>query len=300
MTTNPTLERLAKLAPATEEDAMAAVSSEQRERLLRAIVSSDPSSSEVAARPMRRARVPARALSVAAGIALAVAAVAVIDPGEQAPGRTSDAVEATPSRAIVLDRIRLAVASADELILHVRTDHGIGVMWDNWFDATTGRARSTSSTPRGAPMYDHEFGHDENGSWVRVVSHGERAWWEYRSDRFPAHGWSAEDIRKHLDEGTLVEVAREESAGRPEIRLRWAPENAPDGIRLQPGDLWVDASTYLPSRSTANDRGRTVTMQFEWLERSSENLRFLDAPVPDGFRQLDGAPADPPGTPGRG
>ena len=303
MTTTPTLERLAAATPVTAEDTRAAMSIEERELLLQSIVSSPWS----APKPLRnvtrflRSRLPAVAVSTAAAVVFATFGFVISRPGEEGSGPLSRPPAApVDSPSVVLDKVRLAVASAEARILHVRTDLGIGVLWDAWFDGSSDRSRSVSSTPQGEPMYDHEFRRDEHGSWIRVVSHGDRAWWEYAHDRPITHGWSPEDIRAHLDRGTLVEVAREHKNGKEELHLRWAPENAPHGTRLRPGDLWVDAATYLPIRSAANDRGRAVTMHFEWMERSPENLRFLEAPVPSGFRRLDGPPAESPGGAGLG
>ena len=303
MTVPSTLERLAAVAPVTDADTRAAMSAEDRERLLESIVSSQPvgpAQYETVRRPVRR-RLPAVAASAVAALVFATLGFVITRPhGPETGHTTGPPVRSADSPSVVLDKVRLAVSTADSRILHVRTDPGNGVLWDAWFDGSSDRSRSMSSTPQGEPMYDHEFRRDEHGSWIRVVSYSDRAWWEYPHDRAITHGWSPEDIRAHLDRGTWFEVARQQKDGEEELHLRWAPENAPDGTRMQPGDLWVDASTYLPIRSAANDRGRAVTMHFEWLERSAENLRALEAPVPPGFRRLDGPPQESPGTAGQG
>lgn len=294
-TADPILERLAATRPGRDEPP---VSPDERRQILAAILSSEDLP---ASRGLPRLPRPALALlggSVAATVALATALVGVVDD-PRTPGRVA-ATPAPDGRSVVLDRVRLAVSEADGLILHVRTDHGTGVLWEAWFDPTEQQSRSRSSGLDGTPMYDHQFSPDGDGSRVRVVSYSDEAWWEYRTDRVVAHGWSAADIRRHLDAGTLVEVAKEQRDGRSELHLRWAPEEAPAGVRMQPGDLWVDASTYLPARSIGDDRGRRVTMDFEWLERTPENTSALHAPVPPGFRRLPGAPEAPAGGPGQG
>lgn len=291
-----TLERLAGAHPAPPHEIRAAVSLDERRRVLMEILSDDEAVSEsTRSAPLRRAVV--RSLAAAAAVAVVAFAVGLT---REPSGGVPPVRRAVDPDAVVLDRIRLAVSEADTLILHVRTNYGTGVLWDAWFDDSTGRSRSMSSTLDGAPMYDHGFRPHQDGWVVRVVSHQDRAWWEYQSERFVSHGWSSDDIRGHLDAGTLEEVAREESGGRAELRLRWAPENAPSGARMQPGELWVDASTYLPVRSLAQDRGRTVTMEFEWLERSPSTEAFLEVNAPPGYPQLAGAPDYPADAPSQG
>ena len=302
MSSSSTLDRLAALAPVTADDTHDVMPLADRRALLARLLADETVAAgrEHPSTRLRSLRWRVAA-SVAAGVAFAMIGVSALDTDHARPGgMTAAPAGAAHPEAFVLDRIRLAVSDAESLILRVRTDPGTGVLWDDWFDETGGRARSTSRTPEGAPMYDHEFGQDAEGFWVRVVSHNDRAWWEYRSDRLLTHGWSAADIRKHLDAGTLEQVSQGDGGGRGELQLRWAPEEAPDGVRLQPGDLWVDADTYLPLRSVVHDRGRTMTMQFDWLERTPEHLAGLDAPVPGSYRKLPGAPEAPAGEPGVG
>lgn len=267
-----TIERLAEVRP----EPTAIVDAGERERLLRMIVAEPPT------RVRRRVPLLVRAAAVPAMVGALVVALSLggSPPAEVEPPSTT----AAPT---VLDRVKLAMAAAesDDLLLHVRSDFGNGVLWSAWHDATGERSRSTSTTMDGAPLYDHEM----TASKVRVVSYKARAWWEYDVDeargekiRFDG-GLTAADIKAQLDDGTLEQVAEETVDGRAVLHLRWIPVEK-GNVRIAPGDLWVDAATHLPIRSVAQMDGKPpVRSDFEWLPRTAETEANLTMPLPAGF-----------------
>lgn len=265
-----TIDRLAEVRP----DPTAIVDTGERERVLRTILAEPPT------RARRRIPLLVRAAAVPAMVGALVVALSLggSSPSEVQPPSTT----AAPT---VLDRVKLAMAETDDLVLHVRTDFGNGVLWNAWHDDAGQRSRSQSTTMDGAPLYDHEM----TASKVRVVSYKARAWWEYKVDeergdkiRFDG-GLTAADIKAQLDDGTLEEVAEETLDGRAVLHLRWQPVDK-GTIRIAPGDLWVDAATHLPIRSVAQIDGKPpVRSDFEWLPRTAATEANLTLPLPAGF-----------------
>lgn len=91
------------------------------------------------------------------------------------------------------------------------------------------------------------------------------------------------EIRRHLDEGDLVETGRTEVDGRSAIRL--APKD-PSGLPREGrfGDLtqkfvyYVDAETYRPLRWVVWDGQYYDVEAFEYLPPTAENLALVSVP----------------------
>jgi len=104
------------------------------------------------------------------------------------------------------------------------------------------------------------------------------------------------EIRRHLDEGDLVETGRTEINGRSAIRL--APED-PDSLPREGrfGDLtqkfvyYVDAETYHPLRWIVWDGQYYDVDAFEYLPPTAENLALVSVPgAHPGTTVIEGNP----------
>jgi hypothetical protein len=308
MSTTTPVRRLADARPEAAGRTAELVGPDERDAVLRSIFLADDVPVDAPPAQVRRRVRLATALAAPALVGIVVVALlwAGTPSADRAPSPgTTTAPAAAP---VVLDRVRLAVAEADDLILHMKSDHGNGVLWEMWHDVVERRSRSTSTTPAGRPIYDHELrALDTDRLTVKVVSYGDRAWWTYvtpaeRDGAKVAHGLSAADIRAQLADGTMEEIGPEALDGREVLHLRWMPHSKP-GFVTVPGDMWVDAVTYLPVRSV-NHWGikgeKSTRSEYEWLPRSASSTANLIAPVPAGFVQRAGAPDDPPGAVGVG
>lgn len=308
MNTTTPLGRLAEARPEAAARTAELVTADERDAVLQAIFLAEavPAAPTAPARRRRRMRVATALAAPALAGLVVVALVWAGAPSADGPSRPAVPGESAGEN-VVLDRVRLAVAAADDLVLHMKSDHGNGVLWEAWHDTVDRHSRSTSLTLAGAPMYDHELRTGAEGTTVKVVSHGDRAWWTYvapqeRDGYRSTLGLLAEDIRAQLADGTLEEIGPETLDGRDVLHLRWVPESKP-GFLTVPGDMWVDVTTYLPVRSVNRwgvNGEKATRSDYEWLPRSAATLARLTAPVPAGFVQRSAAPTDPPGTQGVG
>ena len=283
---NPRLSTIDRLTAARPDDdiAVLSVSRAERSRLLQDILGSV----EV---PVHASR---RRVAVGAALAAAVLGLAVGDvSGTRAP-TAEPPIGPRGTRVVVLDQVRLAMAGSSSSIVHLRSDPGNGVLWESWHDEATGRSRSVSSSPHGAPMYDHEFTPTEEGLHVKVVSHADRGWWEYTApaERGMRVGPTPDEVRAQVADGTLREAGREAGEGGDLIRFR-SEGTSDDTKRSQPFDLWVDASTHLPIRSATEQPGGRppIVTWYEWLPR--DQGAPLHVTVPEGFRRFERAPDSP-------
>lgn len=311
-TTNP-VRRLADARPEAAGRTRDLVGPDERNAVLRSILlaADPPLAAASPARPRRRVRLATAVAGPALAGLVVVALVWAGTPATNRPSRTSGPTKPGATAAgepVTLDRVRLAVTQADDLILHMKSDHGNGVLWETWHDVAEGRSRSTSTTPGGRPIYDHELramGTDQ--LTVKVVGYDVRAWWTYvtppeRDGAKVTYGPSAADIKSQLAEGTMERIGPGTLDGRDVLHLRWLPHSKP-GFVTVPGEMWVDAATYLPVRSVnywGIDGTRSTRSDYEWLPRSASSTANLTAPIPAGFVQRDGAPEDPPGAAGVG
>lgn len=305
MSTTTPLRRLAEARPDIAERTRDLVGPAERETLLASILATEEAA--VPSPAQRRARL-ATAMAAPALVGAAVVAVVVAGtPSADVPAPV-DGPATTAAAPVVLNKVRLAVAAADELILHMRSDHGNGVLWESWHDTVDQTSRMTSLTMAGRPIYDHELREGLGDMMtVRVVSYNDRAWWTYttspgRGDTKNVEGLLPDDIRSQLADGTLEEIGPATLDGREVLHLKWTPRSKP-GFVTRPGDMWVDASTYLPVRSVNRwgvNGEKSTRSEYEWFPRSAENLAKLTAPVPPGFVQRAGAPEEPVGAEGVG
>lgn len=292
MRSHTELERLAAARPAPRTDAVAPTV--EREALIRSILADKPE--------LVSGGVSARQTARLAGIgmaALAATAVAVIAAG--GPPVDSPAVPSTASpgsRPMVLERVELAMASAELMVVHVRTDFDNGVLWETWLDQASATWHSASRKPDGTPLYAHRVRPGEGGVEVTVVSHVDRAWWTYQAPDErgePNLHPTPQDIRAQLADGTLVDAGRELIDGVEAIRLHGEAKEKAPGVYVAGGDLWVNPTTYLPLRHHAIGRnGRAIASDYRWLPRTADHLRHVDLSVPTNYAHL----AAPPITPG--
>ena len=286
--TSDTLERLAAARPLAL-DPIDVASDGAREHLLASIIAAPAQAHR------RRHPVVSAAAASAAGAAAAAAAIVLAagaPPVPERPGATTTAV--APNDPRLLDQVELAVAQGAAGILRIQSDYGNGVEWETWLDETDQRWRSTSRTPEGRLLYEHQIQGGADGTTVVVVSHQDRAWWTYTAPdwREPSKLYlTPEEIRAQLDDGTLREVPRQPDDGANELRLRGeASEKAP-GVYTAAIDLWVDAQTYLPTRLRASLRGgQAATATYTWLARTQDSLDNTKLEPPANYRHLPGAP----------
>jgi hypothetical protein len=289
MTTDQTTTRLVAARPDVECAPADVTSAQERDALLRSIMRQPP-----AAHAPQRHLAPG--LIAAVVLSAVIGGLLVIDNDRAAREVAGPASASTPAR-VVLDEIDLAMTAAAEGVVHIETDFGNGVLWATWLDETTGRWRSQSRTLDGQPIYDHQVDARDDGTTVTVVSYNDRAWWSHTApeERDQARLYlTPEEIRSQLRDGTLRELGRHGDL----IHLRG------DGVRKAPAtftptvDLWVDSTSYLPTRSTSQVDGKpAVTSTYTWLLRSDENVRQTEVVIPPSFVHLAGAPAqtDPAG-----
>ncbi|HEX9968634.1 MAG TPA: hypothetical protein VGB03_00720, partial [Acidimicrobiales bacterium] len=202
MSTTTPLRRLAQARPHIADRTAEVVDNAERKALLASILAADAEAVPVAS-PPRRTRL-LTALAAPALVGTAVVALVVAGSPSADRGAPVDGPATTAAGPVELEKVRLAVAAAEDLILYMKSDHGNGVLWEAWHDNVGRASRSTSLTMAGAPIYDHELRHPpEGGLTVRVVSYQDRAWWTYSTEAGPGdaetvHGLSAEDIRSQL------------------------------------------------------------------------------------------------------
>jgi hypothetical protein len=286
------LDRLAAAHPDLPSPS-AVTGADEREALLQAILSDVRLGRRTDSHRVRTALVGAAAASTL------VVGLVTLGPDNTVPRDAGRAVPSPSPPRVVLDHIELAVASAAHGVVHIETDFGNGVLWAIWVDETTGRWRSQSRTVAGEPIFDHQVDSSSQGTNVIVVSYADHAWWAYTApdERSEAQLFLTPDqIRSQLRDGAMRQV----DESRTEIHLRAGPVQKTPTTFTPTVDLWVDASTHLPTRSSAHIEGKpTTTSTYTWLPRSDDNLRNTEVTIPDTFTKLPGAP-ETVGEAGRG
>lgn len=109
------------------------------------------------------------------------------------------------------------------------------------------------------------------------------------------------EIRRHLDDGALIETGRAEVNGREAIRIEPRDRTGlPDYGRI--GELagevayYVDAGTYAPLRWVVSDTQHYDVEAFEYLPETAENLALVSVPgAHPGAPVVAGAPPYRPG-----
>lgn len=282
-----TIERLAAARPETD-DPMDVAGADHRDRLLLSILA-DP-----AAAPSRHLPI-ARIAGAAAAAAVAIALITGLPSNQGAP--KPDTAGSAQTAPLLLDRVKLAVAEGANGILRIESDYGNGVRWETWLDEPGQQWRSTSRTPDGHALYEHQVNEGTEGTSVVVVSHQDRAWWTYTAPEWRDSAklyLTPEEIRTQLENGELREIARRSEADREEVLLRGDASQKAPGVYTAAIDLWIDADTYLPTRLSATlAHGRAATVTYTWLPRTEKYLRNTRVDITGGYRHLPNAPAQP-------
>jgi hypothetical protein len=171
------------------------------------------------------------------------------------------------------------------------SDYGNGVVWEAWYDGAEGRWRSLSRDRDGRPLYEHEITSGEGHVSAVVANHTERTWWAYTgpAERGGAPHPTPDEIRTHLAEGRLEEVGR--SADEIHLRSRPQEKSTDAQVIVMVGELWVDAATYLPRRSSFSGGSTKGSTTYTWLPRSEANVASTRLVIPHGYRQLAEPPA---------
>jgi hypothetical protein len=276
---------LDRLVAARPDHALApsdVTTSAEREAMLRSIVAEPRGTA-----PPRRHHFTATVIGAAA-VATLIGGVLLVDTGVAPSG--VDRPSSSAMQPVVLEHIELAVASGSRGVVHIETDFGNDVTWTTWLDETTGRWRSESRTIGGQPLYGHQVDVGDGGTTVVVVSYGDHAWWTYTApdERSEARLYlTPDEIRAQLRDGTLHELGREGG----QIHLRADAATKAPGSFTPVVDLWVDSTSYLPTRSTSQIEGSPpVSATYRWLPRSDDNVRQTELVIPETFVQLPAAP----------
>jgi hypothetical protein len=150
----------------------------------------------------------------------------------------------------------------------------------------------------GQPAYDETMVTANGVTLATVMDVPDRAWWTL-STAAPTgscpsgincvvvtapSSLTPAQIQAEVQAGTLHVIGGQQLVdGHQTIELSgFAAQAAP---AFGAFDLWIDASTYLPVRSstTRSDRTGTATSDFEWLAPSAANLAQLQVTVPPAF-----------------
>lgn len=251
---------------------------------------------DIAARQRTRRRVAAT-ITVAAALGTATAVIVATTPAtttsNQPQAAGNHAAEPIPARnvAFITRRAAAALANVDDMVLHTRetrtrtTPSGtVTEIYDTWSDRGDPEHSRSMYTRDGTPIYDIQT--DSAASSETLVDHLTRTW--YRSptiDYSHRHllGSTPDNIRQRIESGGLTLVSHETIDGHDTVHLT-RTDTAPLA-----GDLWIDATTYLPVRST-NPIGTT---DYEWLDRNPTTRSLLVPVVPPGFTFGGTPPATP-------
>jgi len=250
-------------------------------------------------------------------VAIAGAAGLVVAPGSDAVRTGPDLVDVAHVRTQVTDAL---ARSTDYVVLAQSTDSVNRV--DEWTDATTGRTREdvyvdgkklswstvVTKEPDGGTRWFHvdylnRWWSEQHTTAADQEPQAVQLWArDFHQGRLPSP--DPEDISRALVDGTFEIVGKETVDGRDTLHLRLettTPMYQPLGATTaEPGrgsvpttmEIWVDADSYLPYRSTVSrtiafgERTRSTT--YTWSERTPENLKVLDLTAPAGFADRTG------------
>ncbi|MBT8225182.1 MAG: hypothetical protein HKP61_08260 [Dactylosporangium sp.] len=279
-------------------------------------VQAPPTLAATVRRRHRRQVWTTRALGITPVAVLAAAAIAVAAggaPGAGQRGSTAGGADPAPGMRTVgqvTAQTDAALAKGDDYVVHSTSGAGRQVTSEVWTDPAAGRQRQDSTTANGERVNSVlTEGSAEHGWTVLVINHEDSTWWTAQrpapSDE-PDQGITLtaqdtpEQIRAALRAGSLALVGDEQVNGTDAIHLRVAQPAA--GLPLEI-DLWVDATTYLPCRSSVAKRGQAQIIDYSWLPRTAEHLAKVRLAAPAEYTHLaDGpvstAPAGPAGAAG--
>jgi len=265
-----------------------------------------------AARRHRRRTITYRS-AYAAPIVGLIGVLAVGLPANGPPPAGPQGVDRNPAMltvAQVSTQVNAALGESAGLIEHVvvsATLKGHTLHMEGWLDATTrsDHRRASVDIP-GKPAHETWATHDGTRLTVTTVDSTRRVWWtdtrsvpvEKQLDSLSPS--TPEEIQRALTEGSnrLVLVGREDIDGRATLHLRMST-----GSTAGSDDLWVDATTYRVVRRVIlkpnpPDGHARIQEDFDWLERTPENLARVTFNPPAGYTQVPAPTPDEP-TPTR-
>jgi hypothetical protein len=253
-------------------------------------------------RARQRVLLPALAVGVAAAVALSVAV----------PGRSvrTAAHPKAETVAYVVSRARSAMAAADADVLKIQTHMPDGWSYTLWFEVRPAlQLRIDVQSPSG-PLQD-TFA---DGSRILTVDFRNRIWWTVqRPSSSGSHvtlmlpgeamvpllsvgsgfgGLSLptpQNLRHELADGAFRLAGTQTSNGASLLHLQGA------GASDRGVNIWVNAASYLPVRSTELIRAQTgnrlgwmlLSSRLSWLPASPQNLADITPGIPAGFRHQE-------------
>jgi hypothetical protein len=229
---------------------------------------------EHAARSVRRRR----ATLASAGLSAIVAATAVvaITMNGITPSRTSPNTGLPVVLTAADVQRNAASAFDDEILMHVTTTAGgSGQVNQIWVDLVTGN------------LYRFD---DTRQVWI-AVSHGTATMTEVDKQR---HTWSrtvyqdaksieraldnrAASVRSELKNGHFTLVGHDTIAGIDTLHLHTDADRE---------DIWVDATTFRTIRETVAVAPGPITVDFQWLDRTPDQLARFTVTIPAGYTRL--------------
>ncbi|HEX5494463.1 MAG TPA: hypothetical protein VFX70_07835 [Mycobacteriales bacterium] len=261
-----------------------------------------------AVRRHRRRRATVRTLA-GAGVVTAVAAGTALGfgvtggtPAHQ-PAAQSHPTGSTPrleTAGYVTSRATDALDTSDAVVRVTGTVTGGRASGRFWLDTSTGRFLAESLDAHGNRQMAVLM--PAGPGTATVVDYSRKAWWTYpttgrREPRLvPVKGYGVDTpaaIRSELAAGHLVLRGHQRLAGRDTVHLSKDFDKVTTRVRF---DLWVDAHTYRPVRTTVGPAGPgepAVTNDIDWLPRTAANRARIALTPPVGFIKLPAPPTNP-------
>lgn len=187
--------------------------------------------------------------------------------------------------AYVTARTESALANSADSVVRVTVD-GPNTPYGNrrvsTIDQRSGQRRVdlyeakdlTRSVLRAAPKDGMEI--------LTDVDYARKVWWSCTLPAATARAGGGavpyedpEDLRSALEKGKITVVGKEAVGGDETLHLR---------VQGGSTELWIDLGTYLPVRLTyafkAGDATPVTTLNYQWLDRTAENLAKLELTPP--------------------
>lgn len=254
------------------------VRARQRDALLKSMMAP---AEEGRARPPRwHARHKGRLVAIAGAAAAAMVAAVVVpgsSPTPRPPARTT----------AVLTAVTRALATTGDDIEEVQSAvPGAPVATTSWVDLSTGACRTDTSLNgrRSLTIFL------EHGTAV-FVDYGLREWWTRDAGGVSCEPLTPETIEHDVTTGDYTVTGRATVGGQPSLKLVSTTRTTGLHQMTKLTTLWVNASTYLPIRSTSSGH-LTEQTTFTWLPTTAVSTAILGVTVPAGFQRV----APPSGT----